>query len=164
MVIIIDKKHMHPPMPPELKNENYREMSVSMLIRTLEHIHGQRIRSELENIGVFRAYGPILTELSAREGISQSELANKFHFRASSISVTIQKMTESGYVRKENDKSDARQTNLFLTDKGRALTKKINETFIKLEDELISPLNDEEASELRRILEKLILSEKEKHI
>ena len=83
------------------------------------------------------------------------ELAEKMFFKPSSVSVTIQKMEDSGYILREPHESDARQFRIFLTESGKALADKIRRTFEQVEKETFETLTPEEITELRRILEKL---------
>lgn len=143
--------------PPPRKHEH-----ISHQMMTVTHRHDNRIRQRMEGIGITRAIGPLLFEISRSEGISQRELASRMHFRASSISVTIQKMCETGLIRREENASDARRDALYLTEKGRACQQKIHTTFDELEEEFLAPLNEEERRQLRNLLEKLLQENEQK--
>ncbi|PWM47209.1 MAG: hypothetical protein DBX47_00830 [Clostridiales bacterium] len=147
-------------IPPFPFTEEGEDIPISHLIRIVEHSFGHTVRENLEKSGIPRAFGPVLTELSRYEGLSQGELADKMFFKPSSISVTIQKMEEMGYIRREQHENDARQVRIFLTDDGKLLADKIRKTFLQVEKDILDVLTTEELSELRRILEKLKASRK----
>lgn len=140
--------------PPE-KNKH---LSHQMMIVT--HRHDHRIRQRMEELGITRATGPLLFEISRSEGISQQELASRMHFKASSISVSIQKMCENDLIRQEENAVDARKDALYLTEKGRSCQQKIHATFDELEEEFLAPLKEEERQQLCLLLEKLLQENK----
>lgn len=134
------------------------DVPLSHLIRVVFHLFGCDAREKLDKIGIPHSFGPVLTEISRHEGLSQCELAEKMFFKPSSVSVTIQKMEDSGYILREPHESDARQFRIFLTESGKALADKIRRTFEQVEKETFETLTPEEITELRRILEKLRFS------
>jgi len=64
-------------------------------------------------------------------------------------------MIEIGLITKLTSKEDARQAQLFLTQKGIDLNKKIAQTFKNLEEEFTSTLDIEEQKVLRELLDKI---------
>lgn len=128
---------------------------VSMLMQRICHVHDFAVRSKLEKIGVTRAFGPVLRMLHQRDGLTQSELAHVLNFRSSSVSVTLQQMTELGYIEKKQSGNDARNVYIYLTDRGRALEAQIKQTFDELDTELVSALVPSEQEELKRLLIKM---------
>ncbi len=147
------KDNTTPFIPPS--NLQKDDVPISMIIHSICHEHDFAIRTNLDKIGVTMAFGPVLRILHQTDGLTQSELAQKLRFRASSISVTIRKMENLGYIVKQQDKSDARVTHIFLTEHGISLEKKIKQTFKHADNELIAPLLKEEKLMLKQLLLKI---------
>jgi len=151
------EEHGRRHLPPErLTASDMKGMPLSLLIKIAQHRHEASVRRELEALGIPRGFGPLLREISKTPGLSQRELSEKVHFKASTISVSIQKMLDAELITRSADESDARQVRLSLTEKGEETCRRIEETFIFLEGEITKDLTEEEAQQLRRILIKLI--------
>lgn len=129
---------------------------LSRLTIDLAHRHDNRIRERMEEIGISKAVGPLMAEIAHHEGITQKDLCEKMHFKASSISVSIQKMCDAGLVVRIPDSTDARREGLYLTEQGKENHRKIHSTFDELEAEFLMPLTEEERDTFRRLIEKLL--------
>lgn len=137
---------------------NYEELPLSLLLQLAAHRHDSLIREKLEIIGVARGSGPLLSEISKHPGLSQAELAQHMHFKASTISVGIQKLLDTGLITRDSDENDARQVKLFISEDGRKLCQKIDGSFAMLEKELTMMLTPEETAEMKRLTIKLLKS------
>ena len=139
-------------------HKDLSEAPMSIILRHAEHTHDMHVREKLDACGVPKAFGPFLMTISRNEGTTQSEIADKMNFTAATVSVTLQKMLDSGYIFKTTDNSDNRQVRIFLTEKGRQMSQEMHSIFKELEDKLVENLTDEEKTELRRLLLKITIS------
>ncbi len=132
-----------------------KDAPMGILLRHAEHTHDIHVRERLDAGGVPKAFGPFLMTIEQNEGVTQAEIAEKMHFAAATVSVTLQKMVDAGYISKISDDSDCRQMRIFLTEKGRDTAQEMHSIFRELEEQLVEPLTDDEKAELRRLLLKI---------
>ena len=135
------------------------DMPIGMLISRAARSHMEKIQRSLESYGVQKTQGPILRELSIKEGKTQAELAESMRITAPSMSVNLQKMETDGFLLRKTDEADMRQIRLYLTDKGKETAVKAGREIELTDKELVKSLNSSEKKELRRILIKIILSQ-----
>lgn len=117
------------------------------------------LREASEKEGIVSSYRPFLFHLTHnKDGLTQSELVERIHFKAPTVSLTLQKMELDGLIRKEIDKDDQRVTRIYLTEKGKLLDDKIKKLHDDHEEYLSSLFTKEEKEEfinyLRIIKEK----------
>lgn len=132
-----------------------RTIPMSIYVNEVSKLFFDRMHQELEVIGVKKGYHHILMHLSRKDGKSQLELTKDTHFRASTISVALQKMEQEGLVERKADAKDARQVNVFLTEKGRALDELVREQFGKMEQVLLQGFSKAEEETLKTLLIKM---------
>jgi DNA-binding MarR family transcriptional regulator len=128
-----------------------------MLIHDCAKLFGTQMRRLSEKAGVPSGYRVLLMHLShdyrqENRGIPQYELASVTHLTAPTISVTLQKMEQDGLVERRNDKEDARQIRVYLTQKGFELDSRNHEAALETEEKALSGLTEEELTVLERIL------------
>ena len=103
------------------------------------------LRETTENLGVVSSYRPFLFHLSQNEkGLTQSELVGLIHFKAPTVSITLQKMEYEGLIRKEVDENDQRITRIFIAEKGKLFEDRIKQIHENLENDLSSLFSQEE--------------------
>ena len=84
-----------------------------------------------------------------------SELAEEQGITRATMSGLIRGLEAQGLVDRQPDESDKRRTVIALTDKGAALVERVLPECLGLMERTLSPLDDTEKSELKRLLEKL---------
>jgi DNA-binding MarR family transcriptional regulator len=85
-------------------------------------------------------------------GISQSDLANKLEIQQATITKSIKRMEERGFVNREKDANDSRVSRVFLTENGINLQNNVEETWNKLENKTVKEFTLEEKILLRQLL------------
>ena len=141
----------------ETQPKDLKDSPMGMLLRHAEHYHDMHVRERLDSCGIPKAFGPFLMTVSKNEGSTQSEIAGNMNFTAATVSVTLQKMVDAGFISKTVDDSDSRQVRIYLTEKGHSKAREMHSIFRELEEKLVEPLSEEERSELRRLLLKITL-------
>ena len=81
-------------------------------------------RESEKKVGLSAAQLFVLHKLGEDGGLSINELANHTLTHQSSVSVVVQKLADQGLVIRSKSDTDARQLNISLTHKGKALLKK----------------------------------------
>jgi DNA-binding MarR family transcriptional regulator len=133
----------------------FKHRTVGMMLKHIEHNHDQKIRERLDRIGIQKSFGPLLMEIYHRPGITQTELADRMHFSAPTISVTLQKMSDLGYAERKTNSGDQRLIQLYLTEMGEKTATEMHNIFTELDKEVTLPLNEDECKTLQKLLEKM---------
>ena len=137
------------------RHEFRDDMPLGMMINMVAHSNDNMIRERLDEIGAPKAFGSTLMQINHHEGAKQSDIAKHMNFSAPTISVTVQKLEECGYIERKPDENDQRQFRLWLTDSGKEMTHKIHETFRLCESRLTKKFSQDEIDTLRSILKKM---------
>lgn len=138
------------------EREEIRENPVK-LCHEISHLSRNILRSTCDNDDVMSAHGTrlVVSNLAVRDGITQLDLVNATHLRASTISVILKNLEDVGIVERRKDKNDLRVLRVYLTDKGKEIDKN-NIARLKATDALaLSGLDDNEKKELMRLLKKI---------
>lgn len=136
-----------------------------LLINEISKLFHDRMRKNSEDLGFQAGYRQILRFLAHEDGVTQIDIARDSHFTAPTVSVTLKKMEKEGLIQRRTDKNDTRCSRVFITEKGRALERKLFEKIMDCESVLASELSAEEEETLCRLLMKVrnsILSDMER--
>lgn len=100
---------------------------------------------------------PVLGRLTEKEdGASQKEIRNDLPISKSTMSKTIDNLTQKRYLRKEKDPKDRRSTLIYLTERGKEMESVIEEVNRKTEKIMLRGFNESEEEELTEYLEKIL--------
>lgn len=132
-------------LPPE-------EMPLNMLIGDISHITRGKAKSVKDPPDLPPSGRNILFCLCHEDGLTQLDLSNYTQLKPPTISVTLRKMEEDGYVVRRDDESDRRQTRVYITEKGREFDNKIRRIFEFQERAIVEALSPEEQTELKALL------------
>jgi DNA-binding MarR family transcriptional regulator len=125
------------------------------LTNEIARMYKLRVRIEAENLGVKNAYRALLSTLYVKDGGTQLSLAEKTGMKAPTISITLRKMEKEGLVRRVVDENDLRKTHVYLSDKGRETTERLNEGINGINNIFVEGMSDEEAHFFIRSLERI---------
>ena len=131
------------------------QLPIGMMINDAHKFFHDRMRREMEKLGLRDGYRQLLFHLSWEDGVTQLDLVRLSRLKAPTISVTLKKMEDEGYVTRQTDPEDQRQVRVYITEKGRNANDKIRARIHETEQIFRESLTDEELSELRRILLKM---------
>lgn len=99
----------------------------------------------------------ILSILAEKESMSQKELQEILKIQPGSLSEILAKLEHKGLIERERDESDKRKSVIRLTGAGKDATGKADKSASRMDEkELFSVLTEEEQSELKRLLKKLL--------
>jgi DNA-binding MarR family transcriptional regulator len=147
------------PLPPEPGTQEFViEESFGYLVNRLARSMAGQLAEELRPAGVGIGQWAILLFLWARDGMSQAELARVVAIEPPTMVRTVDRMVRDGFVTRESDPRDARVSRIHLTPKGRALRDELVPKAVGVNDANLGLLTAREASELRRLLGKLLAS------
>lgn len=139
----------------ESKCNRRDQLPIGMLINDASKFFHDRMRRETEQLGLRDGYRQMLFHLCREDGVTQLALVRLSRLKAPTISVTLKKMEDEGYVTRRTDPSDLRQMRVYVTDKGRAINDQLRQRVEETERIFCEALSEEELAELRRILVKM---------
>ncbi len=113
----------------------------------------------LEAMGVTPGEFRVLLVLNDKKGISLGAIANGWFMQNSNITTTVKSLVEKDLAGKKKDMLDKRITNVYITEKGEEIRKKITMEFDRKITENLAHVNDEEIAvaldAINNILEEL---------
>ncbi|WP_406660215.1 MarR family transcriptional regulator [Methanolobus sp. ZRKC3] len=102
------------------------------------------VSKELEPYGIGSGQFPFIMRLLHCDGIKQEELASCLKYDRATITRSMNKLEEMGYVSRERDPDDRRAYMVCLTEKGRAMEPVIKDVSSQLNDVLLRGFTEEE--------------------
>ena len=133
-----------------------KEVKLGFELAGVSKVICDNFRYSAEKLGIVSSYRPFLFFLANnKDGLSQSDLVKLSHFKAPTVSLTLQKMENDGLIRKEVDVVDQRITRIYLTEEGMKLDEKIKTIHKEVEENLSSLFNDEEKKTFLEYLERI---------
>lgn len=108
---------------------------------------------ELEPYGFGGAQLRILMPLYKMDGINQGLLAQTIKVDKTTITRTIKKLVDDGYVLRQIDENDRRSYLIFLTEKGKAIEPEMIRIFTKWEENLLSKFDADQRKNVLRLIE-----------
>lgn len=102
------------------------------------------LSKELEPYGIGSGQFPFLMRLLHHEGVSQESLASMLRYDRATITRSVNKLEDLGFVSRKRDPNDKRAYCIYLTDKGREMESVLFDISAKLNDVLLKGFNDEE--------------------
>lgn len=130
-------------------------MPIGMLINDASKFFHDHMRRETEKLGIRDGYRQMLFHLCREDGVTQLDLVQLSRLKPPTVSVTLKKMEDEGYVIRQTDPHDLRQVRVYITDKGRQINDQIRGRIEETEEILCESLSQEELAQLRRILLKM---------
>lgn len=126
--------------------------TLDFLLANICHLHHTRARQLFEAIGLYRGQPPVLLALWAREGLTQTELAERLKIAPATVTKMLQRMEKTGFIRREPDAEDQRVSRVYLTKSGHAIQSDVEAIWKTMEAESFANFTSEERVLLRRFL------------
>jgi len=118
----------------------------------------RQLEARLRKEGVPVEQWRILTILSDGKGHSMGDLADAVLLNHPTLTKMIDRMVSDALVYRAQDPNDRRRVLMFLSDRGKALAKRLSSLARRQEAHIIQNYGDKSTSELKRLLESLIES------
>ena len=134
------------------------DKTLLMLVGDVHRQFGHKIRELEKKNGLGTCGTCILIELDRNNSLTQIELVEKIHMRASSISVALQKMESEQLINRTAKDDDQRYTLVTLTERGKKYCEEMRKTIFDLDNSITKKLTEEEVILAKKILRKLSLS------
>jgi DNA-binding MarR family transcriptional regulator len=125
-----------------------------MLAKAYQKAHGQ-FKQLLRPYELTNLQHLVLEGLWYQEGATAAELGKLLVLDKATLSGVLDRMFESGWIRKKRDPDDGRVFRLFTTDKANALKEELIDLRVKSNEELLVNFSPEEKVLFRRLLRDL---------
>jgi DNA-binding MarR family transcriptional regulator len=142
------------------KMDNIGKLNAA-IYRNLQSI----LNFKLRDISIRSGQHDFFYVISLNEGITQKELSEWLYVGKSTTAKVVKSLIAQGYIYKEKDSSDKRFERLYLTEKGRQIAARIQETFlesVRITTKQLSQQEVEQAIELLKKILKNVSDEKNK--
>ncbi len=128
--------------------------TLSKLYRQLSIKHRIVVQTYLDELHLYIGQPRFLFELSANPGISQGEVSSRLHLSKETVSVTLKRLENAGFVLRKQSLEDKRIKLLYLSEKGEKVVVELRENFDRINNTMFSKLSEEE----KEMLESMLLS------
>ena len=112
-------------------------------------------KSVAHSIGIPESYRVVISYLARSPGANQRMIAEFSNVTTSAINQTVKNMIAEGYVQKETDGCDRRNTKLFLTEKGENVALLLRERLHKSDEVITALITPEKEAEIIAVLDRI---------
>jgi len=129
------------------------------IIRVISRLNRLRKRFMNERLRAYGLSGPLylfLITLDRTPGASQDYLAERFYMDKGNVARGVKRLLELGYIRRETDKNDRRQKNLYLTESGKELLPIIYSLLMQWSTTMSENFDDKERDMVVELLERML--------
>ena len=118
-------------------------------------LHHYRMQLLLDEIGIYPGQPQLLFILSKREGMSQREISEILKITPATLTVMLKRMEKVDLIGREQDEKDQRILRVYITEKGKSITKKAKDAMEKIEEDCFGNFSEEEKHKLKELLNKM---------
>jgi DNA-binding MarR family transcriptional regulator len=116
----------------------------------------QIVNSELASLNLTGAEGDIIFHLlSASDGLSQEELAERLDIGKAAISRTVRSLESKGYIHRERQVDDSRAYSVTLTNAAKDVSEKIEHSYKTVYEAALRGISESEFQSVNRLLKKV---------
>ncbi len=121
-----------------------------------DRLHRSVVEDFLGETGIHRSQHMILMHLSGKGKYpSQKELAQHLKISPAAIAVSLKKLEEGGFIKRDSDKNDCRLNSIIITEKGMDIIEKSNRLFEECDYAMFKDFSEEEYDFFEACLEKI---------
>ena len=126
--------------------------TMDFILANICHLHHTRARQLFEAIGLHRGQPSVLLALWEREGLTQTELAEKLKNTPATVTKMLQRMERAGFLTRKPDPADQRLSRVYLTEAGKHIQSKVEVMWQTMETENFAGFTPEERTLLHGFL------------
>ena len=130
-------------------------IGIHFLLAQLGAHAAEQFAARVAALGLTPPQAGLLRALAARPGLSQQALAQHLRTQPSRVVTLVDDLEGRGLVERRLDPRDRRLHALHLTPDGQELLRQIGQVAMQHEDAICAPLDHDERSQLRSLLERL---------
>lgn len=131
---------------------------VTKLLASLQNtarVSRTHIARELLSTGLYAGQESVVELLAATDGQTLGQLAAALGVKPPTVTKTISRLQEQGFVERRPSETDARQIHVWLTDAGRALVGAMRDAVRAAEARALDGVKKKERKQLARILARI---------
>ena len=110
-----------------------------------------RLSAALSAFELYEGQQYLLFQLWDEDSLGQAELTKRLGVEAATVSKTIERLENAGFIRREPSPDDARANIIYLTERGRSLEQPVKQAWFDVEEQLLAQMTTEERLLLRRL-------------
>jgi DNA-binding MarR family transcriptional regulator len=134
--------------------DSLEDCTIFLLAKAYQRAH-YIIKERLRPLGLTPLQQLILAVLQQEDGLSAGEIGQRLVLDSATLSGTMERMTDKGWITKDVDPNDRRALRVFLTSKAREMEASLAQTRQEANQELLRGLSLEEKLLFKRLLRDL---------
>jgi DNA-binding MarR family transcriptional regulator len=134
--------------------ENHEDCIVYLLAKAYQRSHAL-IKERLKPLGLTPLQQLILAVLHQEDDLSAGEIGQRLVLDSATLSGTLERMEEKGWIRRDSDPADRRVSRVRLTQQAREVNAGLGELRAEVNQEILQGLSLEEKLLLKRMLRDL---------
>ncbi len=115
----------------------------------------QHVREAARSTGIPESYRMVIMYLYRHPGAGQRHIAEFAEVTTSAVNQAVKSMEAEGYIRKETDPSDKRNSCLYLTEKSTAIAEGLHRQLAVSDEGITALIGAEKEAEMIALLEKV---------
>ena len=147
-----------PSLRIEATGDTTQPVSLSTIVAQLDRAFKNRIRRELEPIGVSATQYTALSAFHAHQGLSNARFAEQAHITPQAANELVKGLERKGWIEKSPDPKHGRVLNISLTAKGHGLLEECNKLVASVEGELLGQFSPAQSNAMQEGLRALLSS------
>lgn len=136
-----------------------RMNSAGYLVNNLARLLSEVLRKRIAPLGIVPGQFPTLLALWEKDGLTQKELLAQVDIEQATLANTLTRMERDGLITRKEHPADARARTIHLTAQGRSIRGEAYKTAMRINDEVLADLTDEETqaflSYMRRVIARI---------
>jgi DNA-binding MarR family transcriptional regulator len=133
---------------------NIPDCTIFLLAKAYQKAHGQ-FKARLRPFDLTNLQHLVLEGLWYEEGVTAAELGKLLVLDKATLSGVLDRMVESGWIRKERDPEDGRVFRIYPSDKANQLKKQLIDLRVKANEAMLQSFTAEEKVLFKRLLRDL---------
>jgi DNA-binding MarR family transcriptional regulator len=134
--------------------DSYEDCIIFLLAKAYQRAHAIH-KEQLRPYGLTAVQHLVLGALAMEDGQSAGEIGQKLVLDSATLSGTLDRMAENGWISKETDPNDRRVVRISLTPKAQELARQLHTVRVESNQEFMKGLSMEEKVLLKRLLKDL---------
>lgn len=130
--------------------------SLQWLILRMTHLYYGKAYAAMKEMDVHPRQIPLLFLLQKKEGMSQKEICDEMKIKPPTVAVSIKRMEKAGLIERKPDDKDQRVVRIYVTEKGKSLSEKIEKIVAENEAKVIEGFSDTEVCLMKRFFKQMI--------
>ena len=133
---------------------NIPDCTIFLLAKAYQKAHGQ-FKAQLRPFDLTNLQHLVLEGLWYEEGVTAAELGKLLVLDKATLSGVLERMVESGWIRKERDPDDGRVFRIYPSDKANQMKKQLIALRVEANEKMLESFSAEEKVLFKRLLRDL---------